>query len=105
MEDDNDFFEIVDSHPMTDEEANQRLRNIDPSKLPSYEHYHDASIGLKSADPDWVEDYRLYNNAWSDFLMSLVTPGGKVKPWTAESRKALIEMELFFESTAIDWIG
>lgn len=104
---DEEFFDIVDSHPMTDEEAKERLKKIVYSNLPHYEEYKQAKAGLLSGSPDWLEDYANYGNAWSNFVLKRVSdgPGLELKSFTAESRKELIELEKQFESLGSYWIG
>lgn len=97
-----EFFEIVDSHPMTDEEANDRYSKCSPRLLPQYDQYVRAHNGLISADPQWLLDYEDYTKAW----LSLGAKFDAKNPfWTAEKRKLLVSLEVYFESTAVDWLG
>jgi hypothetical protein len=100
--DEDEFFDVIDSHPMTDDEAHKRLNDIQPSKLPQYDQYLRGMDGLVSADPSWLLDYEDYGKAWCDFANRHMSGGMK---WTAERRKELVHLEGYFESTAVNWLG
>lgn len=97
-----DFFDIVDSHPMTDIEATERLKKCGPRLLPQFDQYERGMKGLVSADPQWLLDYEDYIRAWCSLAEDV---GISKQIWTADKRKQLVWMEGYFESTAVNWLG
>lgn len=100
-----EFFDIIDSHPMSDEEASERFKKIHPQNLPCYEEYYKA----KSEDRDWnimFIDYDNYTGDWSALALKLISSNlddHSGPKWNADKRKSLVELESRFSSIGEYW--
>jgi hypothetical protein len=101
MMDADDFFDLVDSHPMTDEEATKRFEECNPHNLPHCDEYYRSLQVPGYFILENIEKYGAYTRAWVEFATEI----GVNNSWTAEQRKKLVYLEGYFESTGSYWLG
>jgi len=101
MNDEEEFFEIIDSHPMTDNEASERFSKCNPRLLPLYEQWNTAAAKLHSEYWAWSKDYDEYLDTFLKLADDLGMP--YEKKWTADTRKRLVDLEKYFLEIATVW--
>jgi len=100
-----EFFDIIDSHPMSDEEANERFKKIHPHNLPYYKDYYESK-NLEISN-NLIVDYDAYTKAWSSLTLKLIessiNDSESSAKWNADKRKSLVELESQFSSIGEYW--